>query len=72
MITVVAAIIRKNGKILITRRFDNVHLPGLWEFPGGKVEEGESLETALQREIGEELGIQISVHEEVFLSLIHI
>ena len=66
MITVVAAIIRRQGKILITRRFDHVHLPGLWEFPGGKVEAGESLESALKREIREELGVEISVRGEFF------
>ena len=66
MITVVAAIIRRSAEILITRRVDHVHLPGLWEFPGGKVEPDESLEAALQREIREELGVEISVHEEYF------
>jgi mutator protein MutT len=63
---VVAAIIRREGRILITRRFDNVHLPGLWEFPGGKVESGETLQQALIREIREELGVEISVEEERF------
>ena len=65
MITVVAAIIRKDNRILITRRFNNVHLPGLWEFPGGKVEAEESLESALKREIREELGVEIAVLHEV-------
>jgi len=65
---VVAAIIRKDGKILITQRLDNVHLARLWEFPGGKVEAGESLQMALQREIQEELGIKIRVNDE-FLTL---
>jgi mutator protein MutT len=66
MITVVAAVIRRDGKILITRRSDRVHLPGLWEFPGGKVEPNESLEKALEREIFEELGVKIGVQDEVF------
>ena len=65
-IDVVAAIIRRNSKILITQRLDHVHLAGLWEFPGGKVEAGESLEGALQREILEELGAQIRVDDEFF------
>jgi mutator protein MutT len=65
-VTVVAAIIWKDDRILITQRFDHVHLPGLWEFPGGKVEPGETLEGALQREILEELGVTISVEEEFF------
>lgn len=65
-VTVVAAIIRRNNKILITRRFDNVHLAGFWEFPGGKVEPDEALETALAREILEELGLRIRVEYEYF------
>lgn len=66
-VEVVAAIIRRGGKILITRRFDNVHLPGLWEFPGGKVELGEELEGALKREIWEELRVRIEVDSEFFV-----
>jgi mutator protein MutT len=58
---VVAAIIRRDGRILITQRPDHVHLARLWELPGGKVEPGESLESALQREIGEEIGLKIRV-----------
>jgi 8-oxo-dGTP diphosphatase len=65
-IDVVAAIIRKNGQILITQRPDSVHLARLWEFPGGKVEAGESLDSALRREIREELGIEIRVNDEFF------
>ena len=67
-VDVVAAIIRKDGRILITQRLDNVHLARLWEFPGGKVEAGESLQMALQREIQEELGIKIRVNDE-FLTI---
>ena len=66
IIDVVAAVIRRAGKILITQRLDNVHLAGLWEFPGGKVEADESFESALQREIREELGITIIVLDEFF------
>ena len=65
-VSVVAAIIRRDDRILITRRLNDVHLAGLWEFPGGKVEPGESLEVALQREILEELGIKIRVNDEFF------
>jgi len=64
-IDVVAAIIREDDKVLITQRPDNVHLARLWEFPGGKVEAGESLEIALRREIREELGIEIRVDGKV-------
>ena len=66
IVEVVAAVIRMDGKILITQRLDDVHLARLWEFPGGKVETGESLEAALQREIREELGIGIWVGDEFF------
>ena len=66
IVEVVAALIRRHGKILISQRPDDVHLARLWEFPGGKVEAGESLETALRREIREELGIDVAVGEEYF------
>ena len=65
-VEVVAAVIRRQGEILITQRGDDVHLARLWEFPGGKVERGESLKIALEREIREELGIGITVGEEFF------
>ena len=66
IVTVVASIIRRDSKILITKRFDNVHLPGFWEFPGGKVQSCESLPAALEREILEELGVKIRVQDEYF------
>lgn len=60
-IHVVAAVIRgADGKILIARRADTQHQGGLWEFPGGKVEDGEAVGTALSRELREELGIEVS------------
>jgi 8-oxo-dGTP diphosphatase len=64
MIEVVAAVVCREGKILITRRLDTVHLPGLWEFPGGKVETGETLKAALMREIREEVGLNIIVFDQ--------
>jgi mutator protein MutT len=71
IVDVVAAVIRRDGKILITQRPDHVHLAGVWEFPGGKVEAGESFEVALMREIREELGIKIRVNDEFFTVLHH-
>ena len=63
---VAAAVIRgADGKILIARRADTQHQGGLWEFPGGKVELGESPSVALAREIAEELGLEISVGERL-------
>lgn len=56
-----AAVLRKNGKILITRRKPEGHLGGLWEFPGGKVRENETPEQACVREIKEEVNLDISV-----------
>ena len=58
-IDVACAVIRQEGKILITRRRKEDHLGGLWEFPGGKRIGGESLGTCLEREIFEELAIRI-------------
>ncbi|WP_024551814.1 pyrimidine (deoxy)nucleoside triphosphate diphosphatase [Franconibacter helveticus 513] len=58
IIDVVAAIIERHGKILLAQRPAGGDQPGLWEFPGGKVESGESQPQALARELKEELGIQ--------------
>jgi 8-oxo-dGTP diphosphatase len=72
-IIVSAAVIRdSSGRILLTRRPDHTHMGGLWEFPGGKIENGESPAGALRRELHEELGIEaaidrpltFAVHEE--------
>jgi len=54
---VAAAVFDDRGRVLLARRPDHLHQGGLWEFPGGKVEPGESLEQALARELQEELGI---------------
>ena len=59
MIQVVCAIILKQNKILITQRSEKMKLPLKWEFPGGKLEEGENEEEAIIREINEELNIEI-------------
>jgi mutator protein MutT len=62
-IEVVAAVIEEHGLFLLTRRQEGTHLAGMWEFPGGKVDPGESHEHALRREIREELGADISVRD---------
>jgi mutator protein MutT len=64
-IEVVAAVIERDGKLLITRRREGTHLSGLWEFPGGKPEPGEALEDALCREIREELDTAVRVGERI-------
>lgn len=58
-----AALLFHQGKLLITQRKRGTHLEGLWEFPGGKREPGETFEQCLQRELREELGIETTVHE---------
>ena len=70
VIEVSAALIFRNGKLLITRRHADVHLGGLWEFPGGKHEPDETFEQCLVREIREELGVEISVGK-LFESVTH-
>ena len=60
-VRVVAAVVRRDGRILVTRRKDDAERGGLWEFPGGKVEEGEEEGDALRREIREELGCVLEV-----------
>jgi len=60
---VTAAVIRRNGRVLIAQRPFGGRLGGLWEFPGGKVEAGETLPQCLRREIKEELGFRIKVGE---------
>ena len=61
MIEVVAAIIQRVDKYFVARRKMGKHLEGFWEFPGGKIEQGESPETSLQRELREEFGVTVEV-----------
>jgi A/G-specific adenine glycosylase len=62
---VTAAVLRRNGKVLIGRRPQGVLLGGLWEFPGGKSDEEESLEACVRREIKEELGIEVEPQTQI-------
>lgn len=67
-IDVVAGVIKKNGKFLIARRAKHKHMGGFWEYAGGKVEEGESDEESLQRELHEEFGISVQVKQHLLNS----
>ena len=60
VVQVAAGLIVREGHYLIARRRADTHLGGLWEFPGGKRERGETLEDCLQRELREELGVDVS------------
>ncbi len=60
VLVVAVALIDSDGRVLIAQRPEGKHLAGLWEFPGGKVEDGERPETALVRELNEELGIDVT------------
>lgn len=60
-VDVAAGIVIRGGRILVTRRPADSHLGGLWEFPGGKIEPGETAEQALGRELAEELGVEARV-----------
>jgi 8-oxo-dGTP diphosphatase len=62
-VLVVAAVIQREDRFLVTRRQDGVHLAGFWEFPGGKVADGESHDAALRRELQEELDVRIVVND---------
>jgi 8-oxo-dGTP diphosphatase len=65
MLTVVAALIQSEGKLLVCQRRRGSRFELLWEFPGGKVEPGETLEAALARELQEELGVTATIGPEV-------
>ena len=62
---VVAALIEKDGKLLICQRTRHQTMPLKWEFPGGKIEEGEQPRDALRRELEEELGITATIGDEL-------
>ena len=78
-ITVVAAVIRdQKDRVLLTQRPEGRHMGGLWEFPGGKIDDGEAPGETLVRELDEELGVEIvvqrpltfAVHEEPGLRIL--
>ncbi len=57
------ALVWRDGRLLVTRRPEGVHLAGYWEFPGGKIKVGESVEHAAEREVVEEVGIRCRARE---------
>jgi 8-oxo-dGTP diphosphatase len=65
LVRLVAAVIEREGRYLITQRRASAVLPGLWEFPGGRVEQGESDEDALRRELLERLGTKVEVKNRI-------
>ncbi|HZZ16992.1 MAG TPA: (deoxy)nucleoside triphosphate pyrophosphohydrolase [Candidatus Sulfotelmatobacter sp.] len=62
---VVAAVIEKDSKVLVCQRTRHQTMPLKWEFPGGKIEEGEQPRDALRRELEEELGIHAKIGDEI-------
>jgi len=66
----VGILIDPQGRVLVTRRAPKTHQGGLWEFPGGKVEPGETVSGALARELKEELGVAV-LTSEPFMTLQH-
>ncbi len=65
MLAVVAALIERDGRILVCQRIAGSQHELKWEFPGGKVEEGETPADGLRRELGEELGIEATIGREI-------
>jgi len=65
LIRLVAAVIERDGRYLITQRRASAVLAGLWEFPGGRVEEGETDQDAMQRELHERLGVDVEVKDRI-------
>lgn len=64
-LAVVAALIEKDGSVLLCQRNSDDHYGGLWEFPGGAIERGETPQKAIEREIKEELDIDVQALEKV-------
>jgi 8-oxo-dGTP diphosphatase len=65
IITVVSGVIQRDNKYLITQRMEKAVLPLLWEFPGGRLEEGESPGEALARELKYRLGIDVEIGDQI-------
>jgi 8-oxo-dGTP diphosphatase len=65
---VVAGVVERSGRILVTQRLAGTHLAGHWEFPGGKLEDGEDRRGGLAREMREELDVAVEVEDELLTS----
>jgi 8-oxo-dGTP diphosphatase len=65
-----AAVVEREGRLLVTRRLQGTHLAGLWEFPGGKCEPGETPDDCLRRELHEELEVEALIGDEI-LTTVH-
>lgn len=63
-----AAVIERDGRVLVTRRLEGSHLSGYWEFPGGKCDKGETHEACLARELREELGVEARIGPELLVT----
>ncbi|MGE0706080.1 MAG: (deoxy)nucleoside triphosphate pyrophosphohydrolase [Vicinamibacterales bacterium] len=68
LVVVAAGVIEQGGRVLLTRRLRGTHLEGLWEFPGGKCEAGESVADCLRRELREELAVESVVGREILVT----
>lgn len=68
VVIVIAAIVEREGRLLVSRRLKGTHLAGLWEFPGGKCEPGEAHDACLERELLEELGVASIIGDEVLVT----
>ena len=66
---VTAAVIERDGRLLVARRLKGSHMAGCWEFPGGKCEPGEPPEDCLARELVEELGADATIGEEIYRTI---